>query len=112
MTFQTVDDLTQRVLNWHDSLPWTKEFGLLLPPVLAELVGGEPVEPARIAARTGLPVDDVLGLPAPLPIRVGRGRPARRASASRCARPATASRSTDAPSTPGAHRTRSRSRPC
>ena len=60
MPSRTVDDLTRRVLAWHDSLPWTAEFGVLLPPVLAELGEGEPVEPARIAARAGMPVDDVL----------------------------------------------------
>lgn len=60
MTTQTLDRLTQRVLDWHDSLPWTTEFGSRLPHVLAELVNGEPVDPARVAERAGIPVGDIV----------------------------------------------------
>jgi len=56
----TLDQLTQRLLDWYDHLSWAIEFGALTPAVLAELAGGEPVAPERIAARAGVPAAEVL----------------------------------------------------
>lgn len=62
MPTSTLDHLTQRLLNWYETQSWAAELDVLTPVVLTELVRGEPVDAAQIAARTGMPASDVLGL--------------------------------------------------
>jgi alkylmercury lyase len=62
MTTSTLDHLTQRLLDWYEPQSWAAGLEALTPVVLAELARGEPVDAARIAARTGMPAPDVLGL--------------------------------------------------
>ena len=62
MTTSTVDHLTRRLLDWFETQSWAAELGALTHIVLGELALGEPVDPARIAARAGMPASDVLRL--------------------------------------------------
>jgi hypothetical protein len=60
MTPSILDCLTQRLLDWYETQSWAAELEALTPIVLTELARGEPVDAARIAARTGMPASDVL----------------------------------------------------
>jgi alkylmercury lyase len=62
MTTSTLDLLTRRLLDWFETQSWAAELEGLTPVVLSELALGEPVDPARIAARAGMPASDALGL--------------------------------------------------
>jgi hypothetical protein len=62
MTTNDLEHLTQRLLNWYETESWVVELEALTPLVLSELARGEPVDVARIAARTGMTASDVLGL--------------------------------------------------
>jgi alkylmercury lyase len=62
MTATTLDHLTQRLLDWYEKQSWAAELEALAPVVLSELARGEPVDAARITARTGMPASTVLGL--------------------------------------------------
>ena len=54
------DDLTRRLLAWNDDLAWVSENGPLMAAAVIELASGGPVEPERIAARSGRPQATVL----------------------------------------------------
>lgn len=62
MTTNDLEHLTQRLLDWYETQSWAAELEALTPLVLSELARGEPVDVARIAARTGMTASDVLGL--------------------------------------------------
>jgi len=62
MSTSALDHLTQRLLDWYETQSWAAELEALMAVVLTELARGEPVDAARIAARTGMPATDVLGL--------------------------------------------------
>jgi alkylmercury lyase len=62
MPTSTLDHLTQRLLEWYETQSWAAELEALTPVVLTELARGEPVDAARIAARTGMPAPHVLEL--------------------------------------------------
>jgi hypothetical protein len=55
------DQLTEYLAGWFGQTA-TNEERRLLGHVLRELAGGQPVEPARLAALAGLPVDRVQAL--------------------------------------------------
>lgn len=62
MTTSTLDDLTQRLLDWYQTQSWAAELEALAPVVLSELARGEPVDAARITARSGMPTADMMEL--------------------------------------------------
>jgi alkylmercury lyase len=62
MSTNNLEHVTQRLLDWYETQSWAAEREALTPLVLSELARGEPVDVARIAARTGMTASDVLGL--------------------------------------------------
>lgn len=55
-------ELTDHLAAWFKQTLPLEEHRRLMVPMLRELATGQPVEPARLAARAGLPVDQVLAL--------------------------------------------------
>ena len=62
MATTTIEHLSQRLLEWFETLPWASELSALTPVLLDELARGKPVEPAELAARMGVPAADLLEL--------------------------------------------------
>lgn len=61
MPTSNTDELSERLGDWQDRLPWPAEDSGIVAAAISALAAAEPVDVARIAARADRPKSDVLG---------------------------------------------------